>query len=119
MARNPIQYGGKACVQTTSYPGFSLCGRGLKRTLAKAAEYYVICCIFPGGFLNYQEEPVRRLLFCLFIEIAHSVDRYRNIYGMKCAQLYKINEDYRELCSYEMLLNDNISNFVCLRIVLN
>ena len=28
----------------------------------------VICCIFPGG-LNYQEEPVRRLLFCLFIEI--------------------------------------------------
>jgi hypothetical protein len=46
--------------------------------------------------LNYQEEPVRRLLFCLFIEIAHSV-----------AQLYKINEDYRKLCSYEMLLNDN------------
>ena len=34
----------------TSYPGFSLCGRGLKRTLAKAAEHYVICCIFPGGF---------------------------------------------------------------------
>jgi hypothetical protein len=72
--------------------------------------------------MNYQEEPVRRvrrLLFCLFIQIDHSVDRYRTIYGMKCAQLYKINEDYRKLCSYEMLLNDNISNFVCLRIVLN
>jgi hypothetical protein len=92
---------------STSYPGFSLCDRGLKRILAKAAVHYVISCIFPRGFLNYQEEPVRRLLFCLFIEIAHSVDRYRNIYAMKCAQLYKINEDYRKLCSYEMLLNDN------------
>ena len=36
-------------LSTTSYPGFSLCGRGLKRTLTKAAEHYVICCIFPGG----------------------------------------------------------------------
>jgi hypothetical protein len=57
---------------STSYPGFSLCGRDLKRTLEKAAEHYVICCIFPGG-LNYQEEPVRRLLFCLFIEIMKSL----------------------------------------------
>jgi hypothetical protein len=41
------------------------------------------------------------------------------LYKINVAQLYKINEDYRKLCSYEMLLNDNISNFVCLRIVLN
>jgi hypothetical protein len=28
------------------------------------------------------------------------------IYGMKWAQLYKINADARKLCSYEMWLND-------------
>jgi hypothetical protein len=47
----------KASIKPTSYPGFSLCGRG--------------------------------------------------------------PQDYRKLCSYEMLLNDNVSDFVCLRIVLN
>jgi hypothetical protein len=55
----------------------SLCaGRELKRTLAKAAEHHIICCIFPGEYINYQEQPGCRLLFCLFIDIAHSIDRY-------------------------------------------
>jgi hypothetical protein len=34
-----------------------------------------------GGVINYEEQPGCRRLFCSFIEIAHSIDRYRIIYG--------------------------------------
>jgi hypothetical protein len=65
----------QALYLATSYPGFSLCGRGLKRTLAKAAEHYVICCMFLGGVeLSRRACSQTAVLFkCLFIEIMKSL----------------------------------------------